>query len=264
MRACSPLVWCTLLAAACATGTRAPTETESPSPSASSEASTEASHEAGHGHGSETSRKYLRPEEGPGVIQSPVNILTSAAQEGAAKVRLHYGEAKEETKNLGHTVQVSFVDKTNWVEFDGDRFELLQFHFHTPSEHLVDGVTYPMEMHLVHRKVGTENQYLVIGVLFKEGAENPLIQAFLDEVPELEGQAGPTGVIDLGPFIRPDEGFYAYRGSLTTPPYTETVRWYVSKEVQVASPEQVEHIYRLEGDNARHIQVFRGRRLSTD
>lgn len=222
---------------------------------------TDEPHEEGHHH---ADKRYLTPEESPGIIQSPVNILTSEAQEGAAKVKLHYGEAKEHTKNLGHTVQVSLEEGTNWVELDGDRFELLQFHFHTPSEHLVDGVTYPMEMHLVHRKEGSDNQYLVIGVLFKEGAPNQLLDAFLDDVPETADATGPSGIINLGPFLNPDDGFYSYRGSLTTPPYTETVRWYVSKKVYVASPEQVEHIYRLEGDNARRIQVFRGRRLSSD
>lgn len=214
-------------------------------------------HDASHS----VRRTYLTPEEGPGIIQSPVNILTTEAQEGAARVRLHYGAAEEHVKNLGHTVEVDVDDASNWVEVDGERFELLQFHFHTPSEHLLDGVTYPMEMHLVHRKAGTENQYLVIGVLFKEGRASPLIDSFLNQIPQMEGDEGPKGVVDLGPFLRPDEGYYAYRGSLTTPPYTETVRWYISKEIHVASPEQVESIYAIEGDNARHIQVFRGRRV---
>jgi carbonic anhydrase len=248
-------------AAACA-GSSGTAPAADPQPAVEGEAAGAERAEDHDAHG--RTKRYLTPEESPGIIQSPVNILTSEAQEGESLVRLHYGEAKEHTKNLGHTVQVSFDEQTNWVEVDGDKFELLQFHFHTPSEHLVDGVTYPMEMHLVHKKVDSENQYLVIGVLFKEGAPSPLLESFLADVPEAEGQTGPTGLLNLAGFTDPNAGFWSYRGSLTTPPYTETVRWYVSKEVHVASPEQVEHIYRLEGDNARRIQVFRGRRLLTN
>ena len=260
MRHRSGWVLITAMSAGCAGSSGPAAEAQS---AVEGESAASADHANGH-EAHEKAKRYLTPEESPGIIQSPVNILTSEAQEGESLVKLHYGEAKERTKNLGHTVQVSFAEQTNWVEVDGDKFELLQFHFHTPSEHLVDGVTYPMEMHLVHKKVGSENQYLVIGVLFKEGAPSPLLESFLADVPEVEGETGPTGVLNLAGFTNPNAGFWAYRGSLTTPPYTETVRWYVSKKVHVASPEQVEHIYRLEGDNARRIQVFRGRRLLTN
>jgi carbonic anhydrase len=112
-------------------------------------------------------------------------------------------------------------------------------------------------------------QYLVIGVLFKEGKENKFIADFLNSIPKDEKgtadlKAGKVTLHDLfGNIPKNLKGaFYNYRGSLTTPPYTETVRWYITKHVFEASAAQIEAINKVEGNNARHVQALYGRTIS--
>jgi carbonic anhydrase len=120
-------------------------------------------------------------------------------------------------------------------------YEVKQMHFHTPSEHLIDGMTFPMELHIVNQvppvNQGDTPHYLVIAALFKMGKENKFISDFLNMPPN----------------------FYHYQGSLTTAPYTESVNWFVLKRIIEASPEQIRAINKIEGDNARHIQNKFGR-----
>lgn len=203
---------------------------------------------------------YLEEAVDVGFAQSPINIITSRTSGREARVALNYGLAMEEVRNLGHTVEVD-VSPGNEVVADGITYALKQFHFHTPSEHRIDGVTYPMEMHLVHESDELPHHYLVISALFREGTESAFMKTFLSKVPEIEGASSPVGLVDLSSIIAQDDGFYTYRGSLTTPPYTETVQWWVSRHVYSASAEQVQRIYGIEGDNARHIHILGNRRV---
>jgi carbonic anhydrase len=131
-----------------------------------------------------------------------------------------------------------------------------------------------MEMHIVNLMPNEDKnatpQYLVIGVLFKEGKENKFLNDFLNAIPKEEKEtaalnAGTVKFSDLfGEIPKESRGqFFNYRGSLTTPPYTETVRWYVLKHIFEASPEQIEAINKVEGNNARHVQALYGRTIST-
>jgi carbonic anhydrase len=138
-------------------------------------------------------------------------------------------------------------------------------HFHTPSEHLVDGITYPMEMHMVHTLQDDPRRYLVIGVLFREGADNGFIQEVLSHAPAEEGDRydDPMRINALDVLASVD-GYFHYDGSLTTPPYTETVTWLVMKEVHEAAAAQIERLNLLEGNNARHIQDQHGRHVEAE
>jgi carbonic anhydrase len=178
---------------------------------------------------------------------------------GKHKIEFHYQSSKEHVENLGHTVKVTY-DPGSSLEFDGKLYDLAQFHFHTPSEHLLDGVTYPMELHLVHTEHNHPERFLVIGVLFKEGGSNGLIQTFLRDVPEQAGKrAEADAKLDASSLFKPHEGYYHYEGSLTTPPFSETVTWLVLDQVHDAAPEQIEAMNRIEGNNARHIQKHSAR-----
>jgi carbonic anhydrase len=211
----------------------------------------------------EPAAEYLVPEAGHGLIQSPINIVTSQVQQGGEQVVLHYEKSKEKVVNLGHTIEVD-VEAGNYVVEEGHTFVLKQFHFHTPSEHLLDGVTYPMELHLVHVREDAPTEYLVISALFKQGRSNPLLDSFIDQIPRTAGHTSPAGIIDLSWLHEQVPGYFQYRGSLTTPPYTETVRWFISRRIYEASPEQIDLIHELEGDNARHVQVFGERQVKSN
>ena len=205
-----------------------------------------------------------------GLMQSPINILSAQTEDsGRHKITLHFQDEIKAVENLGHTVQLDFEEGST-IEGDGKTYHFKQMHFHTPSEHLIDGMTFPMELHIVNdvppRNEDNIPHFLVIGVLFKMGRHNPFIAEVLRAIPEkrhakAELPAKQVRVHDLftGDLDEELNNFYHYKGSLTTPPYTESVNWFVLKHIIEASPEQIRIINEIEGDNARHIQGRYGR-----
>ncbi len=146
----------------------------------------------GSGGESASGHYYALPGLEHGLLQSPVNILSGEAEEGRHTIHLNAGDGADQVQNLGHTVQLDFRTGTT-TEFDGNSYEFMQLHFHTPSEHLVDGITYPMEMHLVHSRPGLSADdppnYLVVALLFRMGKSNQFIDEFLDAIPTEEGRS---------------------------------------------------------------------------
>lgn len=215
---------------------------------------------------------YTLPGLDHGLVQSPVNILTDNTDTDVDHhFAVHYSRDSDRGMvviNTGHTVKLKFRAGTT-IDFDGETFDFKQAHFHTPSEHLIDGMTFPMEMHLVNQHPNPEGPptYLVIAIFFKMGEENAFIKDFIDKIPENaeeENELGEevtlTDLLGADPEHADLEHFF-YRGSLTTPPYTETVNWCIVKRLFEASPEQIVAINKLEGNNARHVQALYGRKV---
>ncbi len=218
-----------------------------------------------------TEQGYAMPRYTEGKFQSPVNILTDSAQKDSSpEISIQFHSTVAAVENLGHTVQLDFQEGSTTLA-GGKTYSSRQFHFHTPSEHLIDGLTYPMELHIVNilkdSNAQHSPQYLVISYLFKMGHENKFIQEFLKTIPREEGkEALPAGAVhfeDLFTTIPGKEpaGYYSYKGSLTTPPYSESVSWIIRKCILEASPEQIQTIEKLEGDNARHVQALYARKV---
>lgn len=215
---------------------------------------------------------YALPNFDKGNEQSPINILTSSVtKENTKKVDIKFNVEIIAAENLGHTVQIDFKEGSTTVK-DGQSYIAKQFHFHTPSEHLVDGITYPMELHLVNvlkdSNAKATPQYMVVGILFKMGKENKFIKEFFDAIPKEEHQkesiqSGKVVFDDLLRDIPKNETntYFKYKGSLTTPPFSETVNWLVGKYILEASPEQIAAIEKMEGDNARHVQALKDRKV---
>lgn len=217
---------------------------------------------------------YILPDLDHGLIQSPINIRSFKQEKtNTHEITFHYQDKIKAVENLGHTVQLDFSAGST-ISYEGLEYDFKQMHFHTPSEHLIDGMTFPMEMHIV-TSIPAKNKnhpprYLVIGILFKEGPSNKFIDEFLNLIPKTENSIIPlkAGMVklddlfssaevdDAGDFYKLHRAgnFYHYQGSLTTPPYTETVQWFVFKPINTASPEQIKTISTIEGNNARHIQ----------
>src|SRR5262249_36195414 len=135
-------------------------------------------------------------------------------------------------------------------------YMLKQFHFHTPSEHQIDGKGYPMEVHLFHvRQNGEKKELLVLGAFLKPGKPNPLIQKIWDLAPKKEGmkisdeRINPLTLLPAGKYQ-----LYRYDGSMTVPPCTETVRWYVYSTPLEVSVDQIKAFQKFFPDNARPIQ----------
>ncbi|MCB1169055.1 MAG: carbonic anhydrase family protein [Leptospiraceae bacterium] len=193
-----------------------------------------------------------------GKNQSPIDIKDASAAD-LPELKLQYKDAGFEVVNNGHTIQVNLKDAGKLV-IGEDSYSLLQFHFHHPSEEAVNGERFPLVAHFVHKS--DSGELAVIGLLFKEGAANEslsgvwsLMPAAADETNPGEGALNPTSV------IKDASAYYTFKGSLTTPPCSEGVRWIVLKNPATISAEQVEAFKKLYPMNARPIQPLNDREI---
>ncbi|MFM2058450.1 MAG: hypothetical protein RLY71_2835 [Pseudomonadota bacterium] len=193
-----------------------------------------------------------------GQRQSPIDIR-DGFQVDLAPIRFDYRPTGFNVIDNGHTVQVNF-GFGNTIEVGGRRFDLVQFHFHRPSEERINGRAFDMVMHLVHKD--QEGRLAVVAVLIQQGAAHPAVQAVWNSLP-LEKNVEQTSPVPLDPalLLPEDRRYYTYMGSLTTPPCSEGVLWMVLKQPVMVSPEQVMLFARLYPMNARPIQAGAGRMI---
>ena len=190
---------------------------------------------------------------------SPAELPGLEANYQAATMRIIRHEHVVDVIDNGHTIQVNY-DEGSTLEVGESSFELAQYHFHAPSEHTVNGRHSPMEMHLVHQSESGE--LAVLGVLIKEGAHNAAFDAVWAELPDEVGEEihlehVAVNVDDLLPSNR---GTFRYRGSLTTPPCSEGVSWFVAVEPIELSAEQIGQFTAIISDNNRPTEPL-GERL---
>jgi carbonic anhydrase len=185
-----------------------------------------------------------------GTRQSPIDV-PAAPEGGLPHLVFDYRPTALVAENNGHTIEVK-VQSESYLRIGQERYQLVQFHFHTPSEHRLHGEQFPMELHFVHRNVLGE--LAVVGVFLREGAANPLIQQIWDAV---SSEAG--GQIDPEDLLPRNREYYRYAGSLTTPPCTEGVRWHVLAEPVDLSAAQVDEFRAIFPLNARPLQPLNGR-----
>jgi carbonic anhydrase len=194
-----------------------------------------------------------------GREQSPVNIETRlVAPAGDAKpLRLGYAASAGTVVNNGHTIQVDLANG-GALTLDDGAYRLLQFHFHTPSEEQIDGQSYPLVAHLVHRS--EQGQLAVVGVLFKVGQENAALKPVFAQLPAQADTKRPLDApIDPAALLPADRAHYTLAGSLTTPPCSEGVRWHVLKTPVELSAAQLSAFKTLYAMNARPVQPLNGR-----
>ena len=191
-----------------------------------------------------------------GFNQSPVDIANTVDSDLPA-LELNYTGSTTSIVNNGHTAQAS-VDPGNTLVVEGETFELLQFHLHTPSEHRINGRSFPLETHYVHRS--EKGELAVIGILHEIGSASEQLEAFEAKIPAEINQPVPyvVALADL-PITRMDHSYYRYNGSLTTPPCSEGVRWFVLKQTIPISRKQREIYETLIGEDARGPQPINAR-----
>lgn len=191
-----------------------------------------------------------------GTRQSPIDIREGIKVD-LESIQFDYRPSAFSVLDNGHTVQVN-VAPGNSLQVMGRRYELLQFHFHRPSEERVMGRQFEMSAHLVHKDA--EGRLAVVGVLLDRGAEQPLVQTVWNNLPLEKNEAlnGP-GALDLQQLLPADRSYYTYMGSLTTPPCTEGVLWLVMRQPVPVSVDQVNIFSRLYPMNARPLQAGSGR-----
>jgi carbonic anhydrase len=207
---------------------------------------------------------------GEGKSQSPINITQAEAGETSAwkldyqktKLKISHHAHVDDIIDNGHTIQVT-VDGGSTLTTDKDTYVLKQFHFHTPSEHTVDGAHMPLEIHFVHQSA--DGKLAVVGVLVREGPANENLAKLITHFPTAKGETKHVADVELDLKLHlPDNvAAYHYSGSLTTPPCTENVDWMVLRDPITASPEQLAAFEAKLGKSNRPVQSLHGRSLRT-
>lgn len=191
-----------------------------------------------------------------GNNQSPINI-SQTHQTELAPLNIQYQGKVTELINNGHTVQAN-VEGLNTLLVDGKSFELKQFHFHTPSENYVKNKQYPLEAHFVH--ADEKGNLAVVAVMFEaDPAFNRSLSNLLTEVPSAHDEVEVDVEIKPSELLPSTEHYYRFNGSLTTPPCSEGVRWFVLQEPVAASKKRITMLSDAMGANNRPLQPLNAR-----
>ena len=187
-----------------------------------------------------------------GEQQSPIDISGYVTAETDRPISFSYVSNAKAVRNDGKFVHVEYPPG-NILTVGQQTFTLESAHFHSPSEHRIDGVSFAAELHLVH--VDADGNLAVVGLLFTLGEPSPVVQEVLDAAPPAGKTSSEGFAINSGGFAPEELGYYRYDGSKTTPPCDEPVDWYVMREPRPISAEQVNGLLALSGGpNNRPVQ----------
>lgn len=176
-----------------------------------------------------------------GKNQSPVNI-TEALKTNLPKLRLNYEGKAKKVVFTGHGAKIE-VNEGSTLTIKNESYKLLQTHFHSPSEHTINGKSYPLEAHFVHQ--AKDGSLAVIGVLFEKGVHNPNLQKVIDALPRHKKKVIPISTFQVENLMPKKKQYHRYSGSLTTPPCSEGVKWIVLKKTPSISEAQIKSFKKL-------------------
>lgn len=213
----------------------------------------------GPAHWGELSADYATC--GSGKSQSPIDVTNPSPQD-LANIEFYYQPSKINILNNGHTIQVNY-DSGSYIELDGTRYDLVQFHFHAPAEHSINGKLAESELHLVHKNA--DGNLAVVGVMIEKGTENPAFKTVWENLPAEETAVqtadADVNAADMLPTVQTT---YRYDGSLTTPPCSEGVKWNVMTEpIQLSEAQLAAFTAIFEGNN-RPVQALNERTVNED
>lgn len=206
-----------------------------------------------------------------GLAQSPIDIraedvvvvdqlpsLGFAYSKNTPLTIINTGSPDEEA-----TIRAVVPAGAGQITVNGVTYKLLQFHWHTPSEHLIEGVGTPLEMHLVHQ--ADDKSLLVVAIFIVQGERKPELDKIFAALPGTAGQTTAVADFNLRKLLPENLASFRYDGSLTTPPFTEGVQFVVLEEAMEMSRQQIEGFLQLfpEG-NSREVQPLNGRTVKTD
>ncbi len=216
---------------------------------------------AGPEHWAEEDAAFAACGSGPAGHQSPINI-DGAAKQALPPIEFSYRPTPLTVTDTGHSFQVNVPAGTGGISVGGEHYELVQFHFHRPSEETFQGHHYSMVAHLVHKNA--QGQLAVVAVQIHKGQENAFLKPIFDNFPASGAkEKSVAGVnVDLGTFVPGRHGYYTYEGSLTTPPCSEGVRWFELKASVEASAAQLQEFALRYPHNARPTQALNGRSVT--
>jgi len=199
-----------------------------------------------------------------GHEQSPIDIRGAHLNKALPPIQFHYLAGAVTLENNGHTIEVK-VNPGSYIVVGGVRYELVQFHFHHPGEEAVKGKLSDMDVHLVHKSA--DGKLAVIAVRLNEdmGMPNATLATLWQHLPATVGAHEKiTEMVNPGGLLPADRGYWTYTGSLTTPPCTEGVRWFVFEQDLGVSRDQLRAFAALYKMNSRPLQDTHGRRIEAN
>ena len=205
------------------------------------------------------SKEFKECKAGEESKQSPIDIQDAKTRKGDLPGLLfNYKTVPLKVVDDGHTIKVNYPSGS-LVSIEGKRYELTEINFHKPAEEKVDGKGHDMDAHLVHK--GPDGKLMVLAVLMDAGKENKFIKSVWDNLPKEKGKETSVDAVKINAvdLLPTEKGYYTYAGSLTTPPCTEQVTWYVLKTPIQVSSDQISRFGRIYPNNARPIQPFNDR-----
>ncbi|MFL5418262.1 MAG: carbonic anhydrase [Myxococcales bacterium] len=201
----------------------------------------------------------LKPEYATckrGKHQTPIDIRGAKIADLPA-IEFSYAPSPFRILDNGHSVQVN-PGAGNFITVGGKRYDLVQFHFHHPSEERIEGKAFPLVAHLVHEDA--DGKLAVVAVLLRSGGENPFVEDLWKDLPaDVEEEHASKTTVDLLRLLPAKRGYYTFAGSLTTPPCSEDVTWFVLKQAVAISKSELATFAKKYSHNARPIQPLNGR-----
>ena len=194
-----------------------------------------------------------------GTTQSPIDIPDADARKGDLPALLfNYKPSPLRIIDNGHTIQINYAPGS-FVSIAGKQYELVQFHFHKPSEEKISGKGHDMDAHLVHQD--KDGKLAVIAVLLDEGKENALIKTLWSNLPQAKAKEIVVDTVKINALglLPENKAYYTYAGSLTTPPCSENVTWFVLKTPVPISGDEIARFARGYPMNARPLQPVNAR-----
>ncbi|XVE59074.1 hypothetical protein DITRI_Ditri05aG0015700 [Diplodiscus trichospermus] len=207
-----------------------------------------------------------------GTMQSPIDMSNERVKivSHLGRLKKSYRPTNATLKNSGHDIMVEWKGDAGAIEINGTEYVLQQCHWHSPSEHTINGRRFDLELHLFHQS--TDGKNAVIGIMYKIGSPDPFLSSLMDHLTAITNITdGETvvGVVNPRDIKFGSRKYYRYMGSLTTPPCTENVVWSIVREVRTVTREQVRllrvavhdasftNARPLQPINKRSIQLFR-------
>ena len=199
-----------------------------------------------------------------GINQSPIDIQTATTNKlGLPALSIQYVDGPTRFRSINHTLQATMSRYTaNYINIDDKIYYLKQLDFHAPSEHTLNGRTYPLELQLVHKN--QHGDIAIVAVMFDIDEPNQAIQNLWESFPTMTDNSMPIfSPVNINQLLPDDKTYWRYRGSLTTPPCTEGVTWAVLKTPVALSAEQLDKFHYIVGPaNNRPLQPLNERKIT--
>jgi len=206
----------------------------------------------------------LRPDYAAcasGMMQSPIDI-TDAVKAELAPIEFHYRlPGTPAAENNGRTIRIT-IPEGRFIVVDGKRYDLVRIKFHSPSENTIAGHAFAMSAHFIHHDISEETA--IVAVMFEPGETNPALNKIWKKLPARAGGRAHFLTLDIAPLLPRDKSYYTFTGSLTEPPCSEGVRWFVLKNPVPIGKEQLDKFREIFHGNVRPIQSVNGREILTN